>query len=169
MWKVLVRTFFFIFSFTYLSCILFIHAAIHKKYFSLSLLVIEPSSHDDYSFSISRLISLVLLLFLPPVDLRTYKYMSVPHRFSSLHPLHPIDSNKMVFGALLVAGAVGLASYGIGKRRERRQVANGYVSYHNDDDYANIHYGSKPRPYAGRYQQQYPTAAGYSHYTTVQY
>lgn len=77
----------------------------------------------------------------------------------------------MVFGALLAAGAVGLAGYGVAKRRQRRQVANGYVSYHHDDDYANIHYGSKPRPSAGRYQQQqqYATAASQGYYTNVPY
>lgn len=50
-------------------------------------------------------------------------------------------------------------------------MANGYISYHDDDDYANIYYGSKARPYAGRYQQQhyYPTNTAYSHYTNVSY
>lgn len=71
----------------------------------------------------------------------------------------------MVFGALLAAGALGLAAYGAGKRRERRQIGNGYVTYQDDDDYGHIHYGSKARPYAGKYQaQNYPT--GQSYYKT---
>ncbi len=46
---------------------------------------------------------------------------------------------------LLVAGAVGLAGYAYGKHKERRNIANGYVTYYDNGQgsrqYANIHYG----------------------------
>jgi hypothetical protein len=46
---------------------------------------------------------------------------------------------------LLVAGAVGLAGYALGKRKERRDIANGYVTYHGNEQgtgqYGHIHYG----------------------------
>lgn len=73
----------------------------------------------------------------------------------------------MVFGVMLVAGAVGLAGYGMAKRRERHKVANGYVSYHHDDNYANIHYGSKNRSHAGQYEQQPSTYTNSNHYANV--
>jgi hypothetical protein len=48
--------------------------------------------------------------------------------------------------AAVGVGAAGLAGYALGKRRERRQIANGYVTYHqNGSDtpqYGNIHYGN---------------------------
>ncbi len=49
---------------------------------------------------------------------------------------------------LLIAGAAGLAGlagYALGKRKERREIANGYVTYHGNEygtgQYGNIHYG----------------------------
>ena len=57
---------------------------------------------------------------------------------------------------LLVAGAVGLAGYAMGKRRERHQVANGYVTYHGNqhggEPYGHIHYGKTGGQ--NRYQSQ---------------
>ena len=70
---------------------------------------------------------------------------------------------------LLVAGAVGLAGYAMGKRRERNQIANGYVSYDNGNgtgqQYANIHYGKAGNRYG--YQRQPQT--GYYNATTRLY
>ena len=54
---------------------------------------------------------------------------------------------------LLVAGAVGLAGYALGKRRERNQVANGFVSYHGNG-YGNIHYGKTGQRYGYQHQPQ---------------
>jgi hypothetical protein len=52
------------------------------------------------------------------------------------------------------AGAVGLAGYALGKRRERRDIANGYVTYSGNGTgqprYANLHYGRSARNYRGR-------------------
>ena len=51
----------------------------------------------------------------------------------------------MLVGAALAAGAAGLAGYGLAKRKERRRMANGYVSFNGHSpssaEYANIHYG----------------------------
>ncbi len=59
---------------------------------------------------------------------------------------------------VLAAGAAGLAAYALGKRRERRQIANGYVTYHDNGvdtpQYGNIHYGKTGNHYGGRYHQQ---------------
>jgi hypothetical protein len=64
----------------------------------------------------------------------------------------------------LVAGAVGLAGlagYAVGKRKERREIANGYVTYHDNGQgtgqYGNIHYGKTGNIYG--YQQ--PPQTGY--------
>jgi hypothetical protein len=52
------------------------------------------------------------------------------------------------------AGAVGLAGYALGKRRERREIANGYITYNGNrtgqPQYANLHYGRSARNYRGR-------------------
>lgn len=57
---------------------------------------------------------------------------------------------------ILAAGAVGLAGYALGKRRERRQMANGYVTYSGNQtgapQYANVHYG-KTGNQGGRHRQ----------------
>jgi hypothetical protein len=57
---------------------------------------------------------------------------------------------------LLVAGAVGLAGYAIGKRRERRQIENGYLTYHDNGydkpQYGHIHYGNTGRHRGSRHQ-----------------
>lgn len=46
---------------------------------------------------------------------------------------------------LLAAGVVGLAGYAMGKRRERNQLANGYMTYHESPNgtqpYGHVHYG----------------------------
>lgn len=75
----------------------------------------------------------------------------------------------MVLGLLLAAGAVGLAGYGVGKQRERREVANGYITYHDDGHttphYGNLHYGSSGRQHGGRHHgaqhTTYPSSTGY--------
>ena len=72
---------------------------------------------------------------------------------------------EMVLGLLLAAGAVGLAGYGMGKHKERREVANGYITYHenghNTTPYGNIHYGNTGHHYGGRYHQQTVAAGTY--------
>jgi len=62
---------------------------------------------------------------------------------------------------VLAAGAAGLAGYAIGKRRERRQVANGYVTYQDNGQdtpqYGHIHYGKTGNHNGGRYKRQQQT------------
>lgn len=59
---------------------------------------------------------------------------------------------------LLAAGAAGLASYAIGKRRERNKIANGYVTYRENpnggEPYGHIHYGKTARHNGQGYHQQ---------------
>jgi hypothetical protein len=63
---------------------------------------------------------------------------------------------------LLAAGAVGLAGYALGKRRERRDIANGYVTYSDNEtgqpEYGNVHYGRSARNYQGRHHSHHSTA-----------
>jgi hypothetical protein len=72
---------------------------------------------------------------------------------------------------LLAAGAVGLAGYALGKRKERRQLANGYVTYHDNGgdlpEYGNIYYGNTGNHHAGRHHRQAQT--GYYPTTTRLY
>jgi len=62
---------------------------------------------------------------------------------------------------LLVAGAVGVAGYAMGKRKERRQVANGYITYHDNGQetgqYANLHYGKTGQNYGYKPNHQHRT------------
>lgn len=54
----------------------------------------------------------------------------------------------MVLGVLAVAGAAAGAAYVIGKRKERRQIANGYITMTpttGTQQFANIHYGKTRR------------------------
>ncbi len=62
---------------------------------------------------------------------------------------------------LLVAGAVGLAGYAMGKRKERRDIANGYVTHHGNGQYGHIHYGK-----TGNYRE-YKDQPQTGYYTTV--
>lgn len=69
---------------------------------------------------------------------------------------------------LLAAGIAGIAGYAYGKRRERREMANGYVTFGSGQDapgYANLHYGktggyhqSSNHHHHQPSQQQYTTA-----------
>jgi hypothetical protein len=70
----------------------------------------------------------------------------------------------MVLGILLAAGALGLASYGLGKRRERHEIANGYVTYHDygqtsSPAYGHIHYGrtGQQHHHQSQYQRSHVT------------
>ncbi|CAF1169694.1 unnamed protein product [Didymodactylos carnosus] len=66
----------------------------------------------------------------------------------------------MVLGLILAAGAVGLGGgYLAGKSRERRKIANGYVTY-NDQGYRKP-YSSSPR-YDGNGYYGNHHHAGYS-------
>ncbi|UJR09316.1 hypothetical protein I4U23_013559 [Adineta vaga] len=62
---------------------------------------------------------------------------------------------------LLAAGAVGLAGYALGKRRERHEVANGFVTYHGNGtgtpEYGNVHYGSSARRYHNSHHHHHAT------------
>ena len=66
---------------------------------------------------------------------------------------------------LLAAGVVGLAGYAMGKRKERHDVANGFVTYHGNESgspqYGNVHYGSSARRHHSQHQTQYATG-GYA-------
>lgn len=66
---------------------------------------------------------------------------------------------------LLAAGAVGLAGYALGKRRERRKVANGYVTYHGNGSqspqYANIHYGKTGNNHRSGHNHNHHHHTGY--------
>ncbi|CAF1388777.1 unnamed protein product [Adineta steineri] len=59
---------------------------------------------------------------------------------------------------LLAAGAVGLAGYALGKRRERHQVENGFVTFHGNGsgkpEYGNVHYGREARNYQREHRHQ---------------
>ncbi|CAF1196654.1 unnamed protein product [Adineta ricciae] len=73
---------------------------------------------------------------------------------------------------ILAAGAVGLAGYALGKRKERHEIANGFVTYHGNatgqPEYGNVHYGSSARHYHGgssgghrsHHHTYYPTGTG---------
>ncbi|CAF3153065.1 unnamed protein product [Rotaria sp. Silwood2] len=62
---------------------------------------------------------------------------------------------------LLAAGAAGLVGYAYGKHRERRQVANGYLTYHHNGydtpQYANLHYGSRGNRHRGSSHHHHET------------
>ncbi|CAF0986020.1 unnamed protein product [Rotaria sp. Silwood1] len=63
---------------------------------------------------------------------------------------------------LLAAGAAGLAAYAYGKRRERHQIANGYVTYHHNGydapQYGHIHYGNTGNHYRASSHHHHLTA-----------
>ena len=89
------------------------------------------------------------------------------HRGIEQRPTKQFTFSKMVLGLLVAAGAVGLAGYGVGKSRERRDVANGYITYqdngYNQPQYGNLHYGPSAQHYGGRYQgHQYSSYSGAS-------
>jgi hypothetical protein len=71
---------------------------------------------------------------------------------------------------LAVAAVAGLGAYALGKRRERRQIENGYLTYHDNGQtgpqYGNIHYGSSAgRHRGGGHHHHHHQTTGY--YTTT--
>lgn len=68
---------------------------------------------------------------------------------------------------LIAAGAVGLAGYALGKRRERNQIANGYVTYHDNGhgtgQYGHVHYGKTANRYGYQHQPQTGSYTTYYH------
>jgi hypothetical protein len=76
----------------------------------------------------------------------------------------------LVLGAAGIAAA-GLAGYAWGKRRERREIENGYLTYHDNGQtgpqYGNIHYGSSAgRHYGGGGHHH---GSGHRHHQTTGY
>ncbi|CAF1438890.1 unnamed protein product [Rotaria magnacalcarata] len=75
---------------------------------------------------------------------------------------------------LLAAGVVGIAGYALGKRRQRNQIANGYITLHNNgsetsQQYGNLHYGNTGHYHRSpaNYQQRHHHHQTVYHATTM--
>jgi hypothetical protein len=71
------------------------------------------------------------------------------------------QSNQHHMNVILAAGAAGLAGYVWGKRKERRELGNAYVTYQDNGSdspqYGHIHYGSQGVRYNQKHRHHHQT------------
>ncbi|CAF4485261.1 unnamed protein product [Rotaria socialis] len=94
--------------------------------------------------------------------------------FFSILVIIELFTGRYHMEVLLAAGVVGIAGYALGKRRQRNQIANGYITLHNNgsstpQQYGNLHYGNTGNHHRSpaNYQQRHHHHQTVSHATTM--